>query len=289
MKIIFSRKGFDSASGGVPSPVFPDGSMVSLPIPDKHSPIRYQDIMWQGRSLGGLVSGLTDGRVPASHFAHLDPDINSGSLPRRAGWKPLFGQTGAAQGHLRNNGVRAGDLFLFFGLFQNVLQSEGRLQWDTQSPRRHLLWGWLQVGEVLDARDFSRLGHDWAGYHPHFHRGVEKNNTLYVARGRLTLPGGFGMGLSGAGVFQKCSERLILTAPGAETPGLWELPRWFHPRDGKCPLTYHADLARWTKTSNRTRLNSVARGQEFVLDTGEYPEAAGWVETLLTGRPSRSD
>ena len=33
MKIVLSRKGFDSACGGVASPIFPDGGYVSLPIP----------------------------------------------------------------------------------------------------------------------------------------------------------------------------------------------------------------------------------------------------------------
>ena len=31
MKIILSRKGFDSANGGGPSPIFPDGRLLSLP------------------------------------------------------------------------------------------------------------------------------------------------------------------------------------------------------------------------------------------------------------------
>jgi hypothetical protein len=44
MRIIFSRKGFDSSSGGVPSPIFPDGRMLSLPIPDRLSRIAYADI-----------------------------------------------------------------------------------------------------------------------------------------------------------------------------------------------------------------------------------------------------
>jgi hypothetical protein len=33
MKVILSRKGFDSASGGMPSPILPDGTLISLPIP----------------------------------------------------------------------------------------------------------------------------------------------------------------------------------------------------------------------------------------------------------------
>ena len=39
MRIILSRKGFDSSSGGVPSPIFPDGTTLSLFIPDKLSRI----------------------------------------------------------------------------------------------------------------------------------------------------------------------------------------------------------------------------------------------------------
>ena len=45
MKIIFSRKGFDSVSGRVPSPILPDGRLLSLPIPDKGSSIRYDDLL----------------------------------------------------------------------------------------------------------------------------------------------------------------------------------------------------------------------------------------------------
>ncbi|CAI8922445.1 hypothetical protein EMIT0158MI4_310005 [Burkholderia ambifaria] len=41
------------------------------------------------------------------------------------GWRPALGQTGAAQGHLSNNGVGAGDVFLFFGWFRQVEKSRG--------------------------------------------------------------------------------------------------------------------------------------------------------------------
>ena len=43
MIVIISRKGFDSSSGGVPSPIFFNGKMLSLPIPDKHSKIQHKD------------------------------------------------------------------------------------------------------------------------------------------------------------------------------------------------------------------------------------------------------
>ena len=281
MRIIFSRKEFDSSSGGKPSPILPDGRMVSLPIPDKQSSIRYVDIFWQEYNLGSLVSDLTDGRIPASHFAHLDPDINRESLSRHPEWRPIFGQTGAAQGHLRKNGVQAGDVFLFFGLFRNVLNVAGKFMWDTSSPLRHILWGWLQIDKVLEIDSCQRAEYEWAQYHPHYHRSSDANNTLYIARRYLTLPSLSFAGLEGAGVFQKYSERLALTASDGIKPSQWELPQWFYPHDGKCPLTYHSDLARWKRTEWATRLNAVARGQEFILDTKDFPESVEWLKQLL--------
>ncbi len=281
MRIIFSRKGFDSSSGRKPSPILPDGRIVSFPIPDKQSSIRYGDIHWQEYNLGSLVSDLTNGRIPASHFSHLDPDINRNSLSRHPEWRPIFGQTGAAQGHLRKNGVQAGDVFLFFGLFRNVLNGDRKLVWDTSSPRRHIFWGWLQIDKVLTIDSCKRSDYRWAEYHPHFHRSSDKNNTLYIASRYLTLPGLSLSKRAGAGVFQKYSECLALTAPDATTPSQWELPQWFYPHEGKCPLTYHSNLTRWQRTKRGTRLNSVARGQEFILDTKDFPEAVEWLKELL--------
>jgi len=281
MKVIFSRKGFDSSSGGKPSPILPDGRIVSFPIPDRKSSIRYGDIQWQEYNLGSLIYDLTDGRIPVSHFAHLDPDINYDSLSRHPQWRPIFGQTGAAQGHLRKNGVQAGDVFLFFGLFRNILNSAGKFVWDTTSPQRHLLWGWLQIDKVLTIDSCELSDYKWVEYHPHFNRSSDKNNTLYIASRYLSLPGLSLSEQGGAGVFQKYSERLALTAPGASTPSQWELPQWFYPRDGIFPLTYHSSLTRWQRTKRGTRLNTVARGQEFVLDVDHYPEVLPWVRSLF--------
>jgi len=282
MKIIFSRKGFDSASGGGASPIFPDGRMVSLPIPDKQSPIRYKDIRWQEYNLGSLVSDLTKGRISVSGRAHLDPDLNADSIPRRSGWRPIFGQTGAAQGHLRNNNVRPGDIFLFFGLFCRVVCVMGKLQWDKTFPPCHVFWGWLQIDDALPVDKCELSQYRWARYHPHFHRTSDTRNTLYVARKDLTVPGVATGRSAGAGVFSHFSKQLQLTATSAARHGLWELPQWFYPRDGKCPLTYHSDMTRWHKSKRGTQLNTVGRGQEFVLNADEYPEASEWLKVLLT-------
>lgn len=189
MKLILSRKGFDSSSGGKPSPIFPDRRMVSLLIPDRMSTVSCADIRWYECNMGSLVSDLTDSDIPASYKAHLDPDLRHDSLPRVAGWKPLFGQIDAAQGHLRRCGVSVGDIFLFFGLFRRVVDVSGKLAWDTSSEPCHVVWGWLQVGDVLQVDLCDRARYSWATYHPHFHRGPAENNTVYVGRADLNLAG----------------------------------------------------------------------------------------------------
>ena len=45
MRIILSRKGFDSANGGYPSPIMPDGRMVSLPIPEQETDVKYSQLL----------------------------------------------------------------------------------------------------------------------------------------------------------------------------------------------------------------------------------------------------
>lgn len=280
MKIIFSRKGFDSTYGGSPSPILPDGRMISLPIPDRKSKIRYEDITWYEYNLGELVSVLTRGRVKPHYFAHLDPDINKNSLLRRPGWRPIFGQTGPPQGHLRNNLIQTGDIFIFFGLYKKVRLSSGKFEWERRSPRRHIIWGWLQIDEMVNVDECDRSKFEWATYHPHFHRKPETNNTIYISREYLTFPGIPSSKLAGAGVFPRISEKLVLSDPDVPTPSIWKLPSWFYPRDGKIPLTCHPDLTRWERTGDGVRLKT-ARGQEFVMDTDQFHEAIGWLREIF--------
>lgn len=58
MKVILSRKGFDSCYGGYPSPILPDGSMISLPIPSSEDSICYKDLKIQNKNLYELMREL---------------------------------------------------------------------------------------------------------------------------------------------------------------------------------------------------------------------------------------
>ncbi|RFF31380.1 hypothetical protein [Wenzhouxiangella sediminis] len=281
MRIILSRKGFDSSAGGVPSPILPDGRMVSLPIPDSRSPLRYGDIGGEGRDIGALVSNLTRGRIRRSSRAHLDPDLVAGDLERPAGWRPVFGQEGAAQGHLRNEGVGPGDLFVFFGLFQRVTRTRGRYVFDAQAPRIHVIWGWLRVESVVPVADCPEAIRRWAGRHPHFHHDRVPGNVLYVGRRRLALSEGASRELPGSGVFSRHSRLLQLSDPAARRPSDWRLPTWMYPQAGRKALSYHRQWARWSRDGGVTRLRSAARGQEFVFPAGQYPLSAAWMEALI--------
>lgn len=277
MKLILSRKGFDSAAGGVASPILPDGTMLSLPIPDRRSPIRYSDIRLQGHDIGKVVEDLTRGKKKAHFGAHLDPDVVASAYARGPGWRPIFGQAGGEQSVLTRECVGPGDLFLFFGWFRDVEHAGASLRYRKGAPDLHVIWGWMQVASVIDVATSTIP--DWARYHPHVASTAERiNNTIYVASDRLELEGLSGR-LPGAGVFDRYQDRLRLTKPGA-TRSVWSLPSWFEPR-GKQALGYHGETSRWSRTGDRVDLKTVGRGQEFVLDTLHYPEAMAWVRELL--------
>lgn len=279
MKLILSRKGFDSSAGGCPNPVFPDGSCLALPIPDSQSPIRYSQISHNGQSLGPLVSQLAGNRAFSRKGAHLDPDLIENAYPRSPGWRPMLGQHSSALAHLNNHGVGPGDLFLFFGLFRPAKRVRGRWRFVPGSRAFHSLWGWLQVAEVWPL-DGSVTVPEWADYHPHLHGERSALNSLYVSRSSLALPGGK-TGLPGAGVFPRLTGRHRLTAPEARQLTDWQLPSAFMPTKGQSALSYHQNPERWRDgdESGTCRLRSAARGQEFVLDLDEYPGVADWLAT----------
>ena len=120
MKVILSRKGFDSSNGGCPSPILPDGTMLSLPIPTDDRDT-YEDLSWKGVNYADLLRQLLPGK--AFSHCHVDPDLRPGLRSAAVeGWKPAFGQAGSAQGVMANAGVEQGDLILFFGWFRHVEQ-----------------------------------------------------------------------------------------------------------------------------------------------------------------------
>lgn len=286
MKVILSRKGFDSGYGRCPSPIFPDGRMASLPIPARANPHVMGDLSFEGIGLGDLARDLSAETVHRDTSVHLDPDLQAGLTSRLPGWRPSLGQIGAAQSHLRNHGIAEGDVFLFFGWFREVEKVADTWKYVRGGQGRHVIFGWLEIDEILDIASHRHdllQSNPWLSAHPHLadrgdYMNLRKGNTIYVGKERS----GIVPGLAGAGAFSRYRDSLCLTWPG-RSRSQWKMPRWMMPRGGQSPLTYHP-VQRWTIESDDVLLKSAAKGQEFILDTDRYPEAESWIKDLLSGR-----
>lgn len=288
MRIVLSRKGLDSSFGNLPSPVLPDNELCWLPIPSNSAKdVKYGDLYSGRLNIDTLLGDLTaDNSNLVRLSCHLDPDLSRNTVKRNRPWKASFGQCSVAQSHLDANRVSIGDLFLFFGWFRNTLIKDGQLFWDDKNTDKHILFGWLQVGEKYSLSSDYKHAPAYIHYHPHYvnhslYTGAQNNNTIYVAAKSLTFHGN-SYDLPGAGMFKKMSNDLCLTTQHAKSRSYWRLPLWFFPENGKRPLSYHGELNRWSKNSNYTLLRSVGRGQEFILDSDEYPEALDWAYSLIS-------
>lgn len=57
MKVVLSRKGVDSQYGKLASPILPDGTLLSLPIPSDDE-LTYSEIKWNGSSYWDIILSL---------------------------------------------------------------------------------------------------------------------------------------------------------------------------------------------------------------------------------------
>lgn len=242
MKIVFSRKGLDSSDQGGRgiSPIV-NGRPISIPIPTRHRP---SGTTYDNLGLGEVVAQATRGRLNGASCCHHDPMFEAGRC--------AFGQTGAAQSHLSNNGVGVGDVFLFFGLFGNL----------DRSDRHHRIFGYLEVEEVIapgSSPDCEGLLQGFTRRHPHTIGDWHPNNTIYIGKGLTAVAAGLGLRLS--------------SADGLASR--WNVPPWLR----RAGLTYHAKPERWGRDST---LRAAARGQEFVSDVSGVAEAIPWLDRILT-------
>lgn len=282
MKICLSRKGSDSESGKMASPILPCGCLCSIPIPYKKSDVRYSGIRFGARSLQNIRTELNP--KSSDEPAHLDPDLRLDALvyrPKR--WRPAFGQSGGAGGHLIKQDFRDGSLFVFFGWFRKTKVIDGELKFDpADSNGRHIVFGWLEVGEVVDKLPL-RSDLSFLNDHPHvrFFRHEDDNNRIYVSSET---------GLK-AGLFSTESESIVLTRDG-EPRSKWLFDEAFDtliPKHGIRELTYHGNKGRWKRAKGKIELQSVSRGQEFVFDGDRHPSAKDYfvkrIKKVMSNKP----
>jgi hypothetical protein len=246
LRVIFSRKGFDSQAGKVPSPIV-KGRPVSLPIPtakQTRSHTSFKDLDSGGLNYGALVEEVTRGRIKGDHLCHEDPMFDGRG-------RCLFGQCGAPQTHLRNQGVTIGDVFLFFGLFAG----------GTPPERHHRIFGYLKVDTIFEApTDAWALRKTGQFRHPHPHTLGEwpANNTVYAGIGRTA---------------RSAHDTLRLTQPGGPLTR-WVVPSWLK----NCGLSFHQRPERWFAAA---RLEIVDLGQEFVANIGDDAACREWLNTVI--------
>lgn len=187
MKIIFSRKGFDSAAGGGASPIV-DGRPISLPIPAGVA----SNTTYGALGLGDHAHKASRGKYGADDHCHHDPMFTGAG-------ECLFGQCGAAQTHLERQGVCEGDVFLFFGLFRE----------ETTSEPHHRIFGYLEVEEIIPL-SHGAPEETVALSHPHALAMHHKNDVIYRGPGQVA---------------SRATEALRLTVPDGP-PTLWYRPDW---------------------------------------------------------------
>lgn len=273
MKIILSRKGFDSSYGGYPSMIFENGIMQTLPIPNAKDSIKYADIFCPAENINlyevmkrvnPKIRCKTWIELSQESTCHLDPDIDYRSIKREKGWRGCFGQGAASQSVLKNNMVGEGDLFFFFGWFNKCFANgNGFLKFD-KGDGMHVLFGYLQIDSVIyTSKDEIP---PWLRYHPHVSERhlAKENNCIYIAKEYCT----WNSQRRGYGVFNY-SDQLRLTKAG-ESRSKWDLPKIFRNVD----ITYHSKDS-WKDDY----FQSAHRGQEFVVS--ENKEIQDWAIKLI--------
>ena len=273
MRVILSRKGFDNSSGGCASPILPDGSMLSLPIPGESNDLQYDEIFYKGYSYKKIIEDLYNNTKHSFNKAncHLDPDLVRGVNPDAdESWTGAFGQVSSAQTHLDNQKITKeqipdGILFLFFGWFKKVAFSNNMFRYLKNEDGFQSIFGYMFVERIISGESI-RKEFPW---HPHSKEGYNSNNTLYVAKEDIILNGKVFPGFS---TF-KYNDSLKLTKDGMSR-SRWDynkLPEGV--KEGKIKISYHPNACR------DDYFQSVCRGQEFVFDESEA--VTKWAQSLI--------
>lgn len=252
MKIILSRKGFDSANGGIPSPILPGGTLLSFPIPSKQDNDNYSEIMRNGKSLYEIIKELKpSSKIKENYTCHLDPDIYNYDLHKN--WAPLFGQTKSSQTHLENHSISIGDIFLFFGWFKGTEYISDKLEYKKEFPDVHIIWGYLQIGKIY--KSIEAIPQQFQ-YHPHATTSRFKDiNCIYQATDKLTIDSSY----NGYGIF-KYHPELVLTKEGMSR-SKWKLPEKFK----EISISYHSK-----ESFKKDYFDSAKIGQEFVIEERDW-------------------
>ena len=299
IKVILSRKGFDSSNGGFPSLILPekdkDGfrKMISLPIPCCSKCCNYEKCKSYKYSndtrLYNMMSNLYNGKgkkrntikikknnkivdeilLSEATHCHLDPCLGNYSIKEleKVG---IFGQHGRAATELKD--VRKDDIFIFFGLFNDVAVKDDKyIIKNKENGGRHVMFGYLQVGKIIDNNKY------YIEYekHPHFCCcKIKNNNKIFIASDKCS----FDDNIKGYGMF-KYDLKLDLTQQKPDKTYWKQITHW---NCDKLPV-FLRDLKEGTlkyKEEGKDKYFDVApQWQEFVIE--ENKEVEEWAIELI--------
>jgi hypothetical protein len=238
----------------MPSPILPDGTLLSLPIPSQNELTKYSDLHYESKSYLEIIRQLKPTTKIKEHYTcHLDPDLVEEVLHRTEPWFPLFGQSNQSQTHLVQKGIGVGDMFLFWGWFRQTEEVQDVLRYLPDNPDLHVIWGYMKIKHVSIGK---QMPSEYA-YHPHGQLEQERN-AIYEGD-----PACIGT--------LKFDQRLVLTKAGM-TRSKWALPDFFR----KIPISYHS-----ANSFKDDYFQSALRGQEFVID--ECRQVEEWCNSMIHG------
>lgn len=296
MKLVLSRKGFDSESGGSFSPYdHVTGRYIWLPIPEKEKDysnrIRYSDILVKHEYINGLkgtnlsevykslkrkdqiklrkneYASIDDKKI----FAHFDPMLGMPPWMQESERCIIgkgFGQSNASR-HLEKQSVKEGSIFLFFGGFQSVVDAK---------ISGHFIYGWLKVKKRIETYEECKeiLDTNNLHYHPHitkaaFEVALEKGqkNFIFIPDEWLFED----LNIPGYGYFMTLNDDLLLSESKVSNISIWKLPEFFYKN-----LTYVLSNT-WKKTRDGFCTVETRRGQEFVHELSE--KGKDWLRELF--------
>ena len=262
-KIILSRKGYDDQYGGRPSVIMPDGAMLSFPIPvfnPKEAGERTGNLYFRGECLSAILKQLDPKHMDKIH--HVDPDLYGLAGKQCLG---AFGQSGAALGHLNNQKVDKGDVFLFFGTFCKSKSAVAGFEYEKMHPF-HAIFGYLVVDDMFTMFDIdSKPEYHGFKLHPHY---INKDVEEYQGGNIIYYGKDFG--------YFRFAENLRLTKRGYKKTW-WQLPMAF--ADAK--ISYHENAEKLI-SGDYVELQSIAKGQEFVMESS--PALEEWLRDIMKNK-----
>jgi len=276
MRVILSRKGFDTKYGGIPSPILEDGTLLSLPIPVNGSPRKYSDLFYNRESFEDIIKQLKRGfnRTDAA----IDPDLRPEIFNAPSNWVASFGIGKGEITHFKNQQVGVDDLVLFFGWFKEAERNNGKLRYVKGAPDLHIIYAYMQLGNIIDD---STKATEFYYLRPYIEKiaPLSPSNKLCVARDTCS----WDETRKGSGVL-KYDKRLVLTKEGMGDFAKWGLPDFF--RDKEISLSCMGDTKiRWKQDEKGDWYFQFIKspGQWFAIQ--DNPEVEAWAKELVALSP----